>query len=306
MASFDRRSTAEQVTAGLDLAGRTALVTGATSGIGLETARVLALRGAHVLVTGRTLDKARAACGAIAGRATPLACELEDFDAVAECASRVSQLGVPLDMLICNAGIMAPPRLELVRGLEKQFVANHLGHFLLVNRLLDAVRAAPAGRVVMISSSAHKWAPPGGIAFNNLTGDKGYDPRAFYGQSKLANALVARELARRLAGTTTTANAAHPGLIITNIIRYIPPWQQWLAPLVGPLLRSRIKTTAQGAATTCYVAAHPDVAGISGRYFADCAIAVPEKVMEDDALAARLWTESESLVRSWLCTTKMS
>ena len=300
MADFDKRSTAEGVTAGLDLTGRTVLVTGATSGVGLETARVLALRGAHVLVAGRTLEKARAASAAIPGRATPLACELEDFDAVAECAARVNQLGVPLDALICNAGIMAPPSLELVRGLEKQFVVNHLGHFLLVNRLLDAVRAARAGRVVMVSSSAHKWAPPGGIAFNNLTGEKGYDPRAFYGQSKLANALMARELAKRLAGTPVTANAVHPGLIITKIIRYIPHWQQLLAPLLGPLLRSRIKTTAQGAATTCYVAAHPDVAAVSGRYFADCAVATPEKVMEDDALAARLWTESESLVRSWL------
>ena len=300
MINFDKSTTAEQVTEGLDLTGQMALVTGATSGIGLETARVLARRGAHVLVTGRTLDKARAACAGIAGRATPLACELEDFDEVAECAARVVQLGVPLDMLICNAGIMAPPTLELVRGLERQFVANHLGHFLLVQRLLDAVRAAPAGRVVMVSSSAHKWAPPGGIAFNNLTGEKGYDPRVFYGQSKLANALVARELARRLAGTLTTANAVHPGLIITNIIRFIPRWQQLLAPLVGPLLRSRIKTVAQGAATTCYVATHPSVARISGRYFADCALATPEKVMEDDALAARLWMESEKLVRSWL------
>ena len=300
MTPFDKATTAEQVTAGLDLKGQTALVTGATSGIGLETARVLALRGAHVLVTGRTLEKARAACEAIPGRATPLACELEDFDGVAECAARVTQLGVPLDMLICNAGIMAPPRLELVRGLEKQYVVNHLSHFLLVQRLLGAVQAATAGRVILVSSSAHKWAPPGGIAFDNLTGEKGYDPRVFYGQSKLANALVARELAKRLAGTGTTANAVHPGLIITNIIRYIPTWQQLLAPLIGPLLRSRIKTTAQGAATTCYVAAHPAVAGISGRYFADCAVATPEKVMEDDKLAARLWSESEKLTRAWL------
>ena len=301
MATFDRNTTAEQATAGLDLAGRTALVTGATSGIGLETARVLALRGAHVLVTGRSLDKARAACGEIPGRATPLACELEDFDAVVECAARVTQLKVPLDMLICNAGIMAPPKLELVRGLEKQFVVNHLGHFLMVQRLLPAVQAAPAGRVVMVSSSAHQWAPPGGIAFDNLTGEKRYDPRVFYGQSKLANALVARELARRLAGTATTANAVHPGLIITNIIRYIPKWQQLLAPILAPLLRSQIKTPAQGAATTCYVAAHPDVVGISGCYFADCGVATPRPVMEDDALAARLWSESEKLTRAWLC-----
>ena len=300
MPRFDKHSTADAVTAGLDLGARTALVTGATSGIGLETARVLALRGAHVLVAGRTLDKARAACAAIDGRATPLACELGDFDGVAECAARVNQLGVPLDMLICNAGIMAPPRLELVRGLEKQFVVNHLGHFLLVQRLLGAVQAARAGRVVMVSSSAHKFAPPGGIAFNNLTGDKGYEPRVAYGQSKLANALVARELARRLAGSPVTANAVHPGLIVTNIIRHLPRWQRVLVPAIAPLVRSRVKTIPEGAATTCYVAAHPDTAGVTGRYFADSALATPEKVMEDDGLAARLWLESEKLLRSWL------
>lgn len=300
MGTFDKSSTAEQVTAGLDLSGKTALVTGATSGIGFETSRVLALRGAHVLVAGRTVEKAREACAQIIGRATPLACELENFDGVAECAHRVTQLGVPLDMLICNAGIMAPPRLELVRGLEKQFLVNHLGHFLLVNRLLPAVQAAPAGRIVMVSSSAHQWAPPGGIAFDNLNGEKGYDPRVFYGQSKLANGLVARELSKRLSGTTAVANAVHPGLIITNIIRYIPTWQQLLAPVVGSLLRSRIKTTAEGAATTCHVAAHPDLAGVSGHYFADCAVATPGQVMEDAALASRLWRESEKLTRNWL------
>jgi WW domain-containing oxidoreductase len=203
-------------------------------------------------------------------------------------------------MLICNAGIMAPPKLELVGVLEKQFVVNHLGHFLLVHRLLDAVKAAPAGRVVMVSSSAHKWAPAGGIAFDNLAGEKGYDPRVFYGQSKLANGLVARELSKRLAGSRAIANAVHPGLILTNIIRHIPRWQQLLAPILGPLLRSRIKTPAQGAATLCYAAAHPEAGGISGRYFADCKLATPEPVMEDDALAARLWEESERLTGAWL------
>jgi WW domain-containing oxidoreductase len=300
MGTFDKNSTAEQVTDGLDLAGRTALVTGATSGIGFETARVLALRGAHVLVAGRTAQKAGEACARIVGRATPLACELEDLDSAAGCARRVSRLGVPLDMLICNAGIMAPPRLERVGGIEKQFLVNHLSHFLLLRLLLPAVEAAPAGRVVMVSSSAHKWAPPGGIAFDNLDGERGYDPRVFYGQSKLANALVVRELSRRLAGTAATANAAHPGLIITNIIRYIPAWQRLMAPVVSVLLRSRIKSIAQGAATTCYLAAHPDVAGISGQYFADCALATPAPVMADDALAARLWQESERLTRGWL------
>jgi NAD(P)-dependent dehydrogenase (short-subunit alcohol dehydrogenase family) len=298
--AFDRRTTAEEVTAGLDLTGRNALITGATSGIGLETARVLALRGAHVLVVGRTQAAAQAVCEVLPGRATPLAAELEDFGSVADCAWRVLRLGVALDMLICNAGIMAPRRLERIGGLEKQFVVNHLSHFILVNRLLPLVRAAPAGRIVMVSSSAHRWAPPGGIDFDNLTGEKGYDPRAAYGRSKLANGLMARELARRLSGTTTTANAVHPGLILTNIIRYSPGPVRWLAPLVAPLLRSRIKTIPQGAATTCFVAAHPAVAGVSGRYYADCQVARPEPAMEDDVLAARLWEVSREFTRTWL------
>jgi NAD(P)-dependent dehydrogenase (short-subunit alcohol dehydrogenase family) len=299
MPPFDRTSTAEEVTAGLDLAGRHVLVTGVTSGIGREILRVLALRGAHVLGTGRTLAAAQAACAAVPGRATPLALDLADFDAVVDCATRVAQLGVPLDALVCNAGIMALPRLELVRGLEKQFVVNHLGHFILVCRLLDRVRAAPQGRVVMVSSSAHRFAPPGGIDFDNLGGERGYAPRVAYGRSKLANALVAMQLARRLAGTPATANAVHPGLILTGIVRYLPWWQRALLPAVGWLAKS----AAQGAATPAYVATHPDLAPVSGCYFADCARARPEPIMESDRLAERLWQVSTELARPWLAGT---
>ena len=142
---FGPTSTAEEVTAGLDLSGMTALVTGCNSGIGLETMRVLALRGAHVIGTGRTVERARLACDTVEGRATPVALELSDFDSIVACADAVQAMDTPIDMLICNAGMLVR-ELQQVNGLEIQFVVNHLGHFILTNRLLDRVLAAPEGQ----------------------------------------------------------------------------------------------------------------------------------------------------------------
>jgi NAD(P)-dependent dehydrogenase (short-subunit alcohol dehydrogenase family) len=295
---FGGRSTAEEVTAGLDLSGRVILVTGATSGIGRETARVLALHGAHVLATGRTLARATDACRGLAGRLTPLELELADWDSIRACAFQVRERGLPLDALVCNAGIMALPERELVRGVEKQFAVNHLGHFILVHQLLDALRAAPAGRVVVVGSRAYRSAPEQGIVFDDLAAERRYDPGEAYGQSKLANYLFTRELARRLRGTDATANALHPGLIVTNIVRNLPGWQRRAFELAGGLVA---KTAGQGAATTCYVATSPLLDGASGWFFSDCNPVKPAGPhMEDDALAARLWQVSEELARGWL------
>ena len=195
-------------------------------------------------------------------------------------------------MLICNAGIMGLPKLEQVRGIEKQFAVNHLGHFVLVLNLLEGVKAAPQGRVVVVSSQLHARAPAGGIQFDNLSGVHGYDPFQAYAHSKLANGLFARELARRLKGTRATANALHPGVIKTNIVRHLP------AEVQGGNWDDR--TAEQGAATTCYVVTHPALAGVSGYYFADCNPATPSEHMQDDALAARLWAVSEYLTRDYL------
>ncbi len=299
LSRFGPESTAEEVTADIDLTGRTALVTGATSGLGLETMRVLALRGAHVIATGRTLDKAREACAKVSGTTTPIALELERWDSVAAAADQVRALGMPIDMLICNAGIMALPKLEQVYGLEKQFVVNHLGHFILVHRLLDRVRAAPQGRIVAVSSLGYRWAPAAGIEFDNLSGERDYQPNKMYGQSKLANALMTLELSQRLAGTTTTANAVHPGVINTNLGRHFETWKRVAASLIGWTF---MKSVEEGAATTCYVATAPALAQTSGYYFEDCNPVVPMagKHMDDRELAARLWARSEELTRDYL------
>ena len=297
LSQFDAKSTAEQVTSGMDLTGQTVLVTGATSGLGYETMRVLALRGAHVLGTGRTLDKAEAACAKITGRATPVQLELTDFDSVARCAETVRAQNPGLDTLICNAGVMALPNLEQAYGLEKQFVTNHLGHFLLVNLLLDQVLAADAGRVVVVSSSALKWADPAGIEWDNLSGEHDYSANRAYGQSKLANNLFSLELARRIQDSNSISNAMNPGPVLTNLQRHAPAWAVKLGDLLGPMF---MKSPAEGASTVCYLAAHPTIRDVSGHYFENCNPISVGGNAENAAMAARLWDVSTELTSSYL------
>ena len=213
---FGYGSTAEEVTAGRDLSGKTVLLTGCNAGLGLETLRVLAVRGAHVIATARTADKASAAIeeAGAAGKATPLACELSEPSSVRACVASVRALDRPLTAIICNAGIMALPRLKQKHGYELQFLTNHIGHFILVTGLLD--RLADDGRVVMLSSEAHRSAPATGIELDNLSGAAGYRGWTAYGQSKLANLLFAAELGRRFAGSERTAYSVHPGVIKTT------------------------------------------------------------------------------------------
>jgi WW domain-containing oxidoreductase len=287
-------TTAEEATRGVDLAGKTYLLTGCNSGIGLETLRVLALRGARVLACARSEAKAAEAIAATSAKgAAPLACELSEPASVRACVEAVTKDGARLDGLVANAGIMALPSLEVRHGLELQFLTNHVGHFLLVTGLLD--RMTDDGRVVIVASEAHKRAPrPDGIDFDNLAGEKGYSPIAAYGRSKLANVLMAKELARRLraASSKRTSNSLHPGVIGTALARN---WGVVLDTAWRVMSKVLVKSIPQGAATQCYVACHPDVAGVSGEYFSDCNVARPRRLAEDEALAKRLWEESERI-----------
>lgn len=286
---FGYGSTAEQVTEGIDLHGKTILVTGCNSGLGLETVRVLTKRGAHVIATARTEAKAREAGQGLSAY-TPLACELSEPDSVRACVKAVSALDKPLDAIICNAGIMALPKLEQKLGYELQFFTNHVGHFLLVTGLLD--KLADTGRVVIVSSDAHRRAPETGIEFDNLSAERGYSPWRQYGQSKLANILFARELARKFAGTNKTANALHPGVIATNLGRHMGGIANMAFAVAKPLA---LKSIPEGAATQCYVATHPSVAKVSGEYFADCNVATSSALGQDMAMAAKLWKVSEEI-----------
>ncbi|MEZ4265978.1 MAG: SDR family oxidoreductase [Myxococcota bacterium] len=295
---FGFDSTAEDVTAGLDLTGQTWLVTGCNSGLGLETARVLHARGAHIIGAARTADKAARAfaeVGIPADAATTVACELSDLASVRACVAAVSALDRRLDGIIANAGIMALPELRQQHGIELQFFTNHVGHFALVTGLLD--RLTDSGRVVMLSSGAHRMAHRAGIEFDNLSGEREYQAWRMYGNSKLANILFARSLARRFAaeGSERTANALHPGVIKTALARNMENPEG----MYDSLVKQRgivLKSVGQGAATQCYVATSPALAGVSGKYFSDCNVEEPTPAALDDAMADRLWTVTEALV----------
>jgi len=285
-------STAEVVTQGIALKGKNFLVTGSTSGIGLETVRVLAQRGARVFATGRSKEKVVDALGRMPGVFLPLECELSDPKSVRACVAAVKAEGAKLDGIIANAGIMALPSLELVHGYERQFFTNHIGHFLLVTGLLDEL--SEQARVVMLSSAAHKMAPKAGIELDNLAGQRSYSPWTAYGQSKLANLLFAKHLAKRLAseGRAVTANAVHPGVIMSGLQRSMPAVQRLSMAIAAPIA---FKSIPEGAATQVYVATRPELAGVSGEYFADCNIAQPSARARDAGLAERLWQESERI-----------
>lgn len=305
---FGARSTAEEVTEGINLSGKTALITGVNSGLGFETMRVLCLRGAHVIGAARTLEKAQEACAQIEGHTTPVACELSELSSAQQCARDVAAMDTPIDMLICNAGIMALPKLNQKMGLELQFLTNHLGHFVLVNNLLDQVKAAPAARVVMVSSAGHHFAPKEGIPFDNLSGEENYSGFRAYGVSKLSNVLMANELNERLSDTNAIAHSLHPGGIRTNLGRHLGVGTVIAFTIVGGLSRlgglvgipPLFKSVEQGSATSCYVATSPDIDGFGGLYFSDCNVKTTSRQGRDTKLAKRLWEVSEELAADFL------
>jgi NAD(P)-dependent dehydrogenase (short-subunit alcohol dehydrogenase family) len=194
-------------------------------------------------------------------------------------------------VLLCNAGVMALPERTLVHGQELQFLTNHIGHFILVTGLLPHLR--DDARIVMLSSGAHRRAPAAGIQFDDLTLSSDYRPWTAYGQSKLANLLFARALARRLRGTARTANAVHPGVIATNLWRHMSAVTTIVAPLASAVA---LKTIPQGAATQCWAATHPSLRDVSGEYLSDCNVAKASRHGRDEAMAERLWTVTEEIV----------
>ncbi|KAG2543991.1 hypothetical protein PVAP13_9NG783900 [Panicum virgatum] len=306
---FGSKSTAEDVTAACpDLAALTAIITGATSGIGAETARVLAKRGARVVIPARSVKAAedmrariRAECPGADVLVLPL--DLSSLASVRAFADRFLALGLPLHLLINNAGKFSHGQLALSEdGVEMTFATNYLGHFLLTKLLLGRMAETAAatgvqGRIVNVSSSVHGWFAGDWAEYLDLVTRRkiAYDATQAYAVSKLANVLHTRELAARLqeTGANVTVNCVHPGIVRTRLNR---DRDGILTDLVFLLLSKLLKTIPQAAATTCYVAAHPRVAGVSGRYFADCNEALPSPAATNRHEAARLWRISEAIV----------
>jgi NAD(P)-dependent dehydrogenase (short-subunit alcohol dehydrogenase family) len=301
---FDFESTAGDVIAGVDLTGKRAIVTGASSGIGIETARALAGAGAEVTLAVRDVEAGSRVAAEIGGSTRVAALDLGDLASVRAFAAAWSG---PLDILINNAGVMALPTLQRsAEGHELQFATNHLGHFALATGLHGALRAAGRSRLVALSSVGHLRA---GVDFDDVDFERRpYDPMVAYGQSKTADVLFAVEAQRRWEADGVTANAVHPGAIDSGLSRHMDP--DVLADLRASG-RYRFKTPQQGAATSVLLATWPALEGIGGRYFEhgnEAAVlssplegphagGVADYALDPDR-AARLWTLSEGLINS--------
>jgi len=279
---FGRRSTADQVLAGIDLTGKRIVVTGCNSGLGLATMNAFAANGATVIGLARTTHAAAEACAQASPFCIPVECDLADLESVAAAVRTIHDIGGALDAIVANAGVANRASLETRYGVEMHFLANHIGHFALVNGIADLVRDG-TGRVVILSGNAGiTRAPLEGIMFDNLDGHRFYEPSTFYGQSKLANALYAKELSRRLSGRGIAVNAVDPGAARTRINQ-------------GYFARLFAKSAAQAAATPALLAANPEASGITGQYWSDCRISQGSPLLEDTALARRLWDVSAEI-----------
>jgi NAD(P)-dependent dehydrogenase (short-subunit alcohol dehydrogenase family) len=276
-----------------ELAGKTVLVTGATSGLGLEASVKLARMGAETVVVGRDRARLEAAVAGVRARAATqqVSCLLCDFSSQASIRALASEFRsrhARLHVLVNNAGAVSARRRVTVDGLEETFAVNHLGYFLLTNLLLDViVKSAPA-RVVNVASVAHRRAD---IEFDDLQLERGYTVMRAYGRSKLANILFTNELARRLAGSGVTVNSVHPGAVATNIWSRAP----WFARPVLVVAKKFMITPERGADAIVHLAASPELEGRTGGYYENGALARPSRLARDEALARRLWDVSARL-----------
>ena len=277
-------------------AGKTVLITGATSGIGLEAAVVLAQAGAKVVMVGRDPARTATALAEIQKRAgssdvSSMLCDFSSQESIRKLAADFRAQHQRLDILVNNAGMVSPKRVLTVDGIESTFATNHLGYFLLTNLLLDLVVASAPARIVNVSSVGHRR---GTMDFADLGFEKGYAIMKAYGRSKLGNILFTRELARRLKDKGVTVNCLHPGAVATNIWSKAPGWTQ---PILAVLTRLFMISPAEGGATITHLAMSPEVEGKSGLYFEKNKPVAPSALALDDALAAKLWDESAKLVK---------
>jgi NAD(P)-dependent dehydrogenase (short-subunit alcohol dehydrogenase family) len=278
--------------------GRTVVVTGANSGIGLATAVALAGAGARTVLTARDAAKGAAAVEEVAQRSGNDDVSLVTFDlgslaSVRQGATELLERCERLDVLVNNAGLVLTDRRVSVDGYEMTFAVNHLGPFLLTTLLLDRLQASAPARVVTVSSTAHNQARRG-LPFDDLQSTHGYGGMKVYGESKLANILFTTELARRLEGRGVTANCLHPGVVATGYGRD-GDTKGFLAFGLG-LIKPFVLTPEKGARTSVYLASSPEVAAVTGRYFVKCRQKTPAKPARDAAAAGRLWQVSEEMV----------
>lgn len=309
MREFGWSSTTDEVLAGIDLSGRTVFITGANSGLGRETARAMASRGAHVIMAGRDqakLDEAVAAiqAGHPKAQLDTITVDLGSLENIRAATSRARQRFQKIDLLINNAGVMATPFLHTADGFEMQFGTNHLGHFALTGELFPLIERGHLKRIVNLSSRGHHFAP---VDFEDPHFERrAYDPWTSYGHSKTANVLFTVGLEARFAVLGIHAYAVHPGGIQTNLGRHMTPemMEALMARVTSKDTGFQWKTIPQGAATSCWAATAPELEGKGGVYCEDCHVAEVDDESStggvrpyalNPSFADRLWKLSEEL-----------
>eukprot|EP01098_Paradermamoeba_levis_P004816 TRINITY_DN2062_c0_g1_i1.p1 TRINITY_DN2062_c0_g1~~TRINITY_DN2062_c0_g1_i1.p1 ORF type:complete len:307 (+),score=84.06 TRINITY_DN2062_c0_g1_i1:61-981(+) len=292
--NFNGSTTAEEVAGDINLKGKNALVTGANTGIGKETARVLAKQGATVFLACRDREKCQAVEEEIK-RTTQnqevysLSLDLGDLASVRACAQEFNSKNLPLHLLINNAGMVAGNLRTVTKdGFEATMGVNHFGPFLFTNLLLDRIKEAAPSRIVVVSSEAHRR---GIINFNDINWEQSYSIFSAYAQSKLANVLFANELSKRLEGSGVTVNSLHPGVVKTDLGR-----NSWISSLFFTVGSVFMKNTEQGAATSVFLAVSPQVEKTTATYFADCNPYPVAEVANDKQAQVTLWELSEKFV----------
>ncbi|XP_063062753.1 retinol dehydrogenase 12 [Engraulis encrasicolus] len=274
---------------------KTVIITGANTGIGKETARDLAKRGARIIMACRDMERGEAARKEIAEDSGNQNIVLKRLDlsntkSIREFAELINKEEQQLNILINNAGVMLCPFSKTADGFEMQIGVNHLGHFLLTFLLLDLLKRSAPARVVNVASVAHTWVS--GIQLDDINSEKAYNARRAYGQSKLANILCTRSLAKRLQGSGVTVYSLHPGVVQTELWRHLSAPVQVAVRVFSPFT----KTSVQGAQTSVYCAVEPALEKDSGDYYSDCAPARCSRAAKDDEMAEKLWELSCQLL----------
>ncbi|KAM9553351.1 retinol dehydrogenase 12-like isoform 1-T1 [Salvelinus alpinus] len=277
---------------------KTVLITGANTGIGKETALDLAKRGARIIMACRDMEKAEGALkeviqGSGSQNVVIKKLDLSNTKSIREFAETINKEETKLNILINNAGVMMCPYGKTADGFEMQIGVNHNGHFLFTHLLIDLIKRSTPARIINVSSLAHFW---GTINLDDINSEKGYDKKKAYSQSKLANVLFTRSLAKRLQGTAVTAYSLHPGVVQTDLWRHLNAPQAAIMKMISPF----IKTSVQGAQTTIYCAVAPELETESGGCYRDCAPANCSRSASDDVTAQKLWELScRMLSVSW-------
>ncbi|XP_057727160.1 short-chain dehydrogenase TIC 32 B, chloroplastic-like isoform X2 [Arachis stenosperma] len=312
---FGSNSTAEQVihqqhsSSSSSSSNLTAIITGASSGIGAETARVLAKRGVRVVIGARDTKKAKQVKEKIQkeipnAKVVILEINLSSFASIHSFCSHFIALDLPLNILINNAGVFSQNLEFSQENIEMTFATNYIGHFLLTEILLEKIietaeKSGIEGRIINVSSVIHSWVKNrDAFHFNDIIKGTNYNGTMAYARSKLANILHAKEIARQLKARNArvTINAVHPGIVKTGIIR---GHQGLLTDSIFFIASKLLKSTSQGASTTCYIALSQNTEGISGKYFADCNESKCSRLANDELEAQKLWNQTHALLHNY-------